>query len=275
MKKYFMFVLAVFLLFTACSRTGKNAVSKGAILLSSTSSTQDSGLFDYILPVFTAETGWDINVVAVGSGAALQMGRDGNADVLLIHSKDEEFKFIAEGYGLERFDVMYNDYLIAGPIERIIAYNNSAAETFKAIYTNKLKFVSRGDRSGTNVKELSVWSSANIQPEKNPAYISTGQGMGACLRIANEMNAYTLTDRATWLAMKNTNLTIICEHSPELMNYYGVIAVNPELHPKINAEGAQAFIKWILSERGQELIGKFGLEEFGAPLFTPNAWVNN
>ena len=274
MKKYFVLILLMLLMFSACERSGKKAVVKKPVLLSSTTSTQDSGLFDYLLPLFTSDTGWPINVVAVGSGAALQMGRDGTADVLLVHSKDDEIKFVADGFGIHRFDVMYNDYIIAGPVQSSIAYNKIASETFRAVAAGKLPFISRGDRSGTNTRELSIWKSANINPEANPNYRSVGQGMGATLRMANELNAYTLCDRATWLSAKDISLAIICEHSPELLNYYGVIAINPAVHPQINAEGAKAFIDWILSKRGQELIAAFGVAEFGAPLFTPNAGAN-
>ena len=276
MKKIFTVTMLVLLIFTACTRKEKsNVEAKGTILLSSTTSTQDSGLFDFILPLFTADTGWKIDVVAVGTGAALQMGKDGNADVLLVHSKDDEIKFVADGFGVERFDVMYNDYVVVGQAQGGIAYNENAAETFKAIAAGNLPFVSRGDRSGTHVKELSIWEGINILPEANSNYISVGQGMGATLRMADEMNAYTLADRATWLSAKGLSLQIVCEHSPELLNYYGVIAVNPAVYPEVNTEGAQVFINWILSEHGQELIGQFGAEEFGEPLFTPNAGANN
>jgi len=282
MKKSFVFALislCIVLCVAGCTRKGdKNAQSgvpaQGTITLSTTTSTQDSGLLDYLLPIFTAETGWSVDVIAVGTGAALQMGRDGQADALLVHAKDDEIKFVADGFGVKRYDVMYNDFVLVGPPQGAIAYNNNVEETFKAIAAGNLPFVSRGDRSGTHSRELAIWKSINIEPEKNTAYASVGQGMGATLRMANEMNAYTLSDRATWLTTKDSSLAIVCELSPDLLNYYGVIAVNPSIHPKINTVGGQAFIDWMLSERGQALIGEFGTAEFGSPLFTPNAGAN-
>jgi len=282
MKKNFIFALISFcvvLCVTGCTRKGENNAQsgvpvQGTIILSTTTSTQDSGLLDYLLPIFTAETGWNVDVIAVGTGAALQMGRDGAADALLVHSRDDEIKFVEDGFGVKRYDVMYNDFVVVGPLRGTIAYNNNVGETFMAIAAGNLPFVSRGDRSGTHVRELAIWKSINIEPEKNTAYASVGQGMGATLRMANEMNAYTLTDRATWLTTKDSSLAIVCELSPDLLNYYGVIAVNPEIHPKVNTAGGQAFIDWMLSERGQALIGEFGTAEFGSPLFTPNAEVN-
>lgn len=281
MKKYLFFTLLALSLLAAqggfakgISDAASAVPAKGTITLSTTTSTQDSGLLDYLLPFFTADTGWKVEVISVGTGAALQMGRDGNADVLLVHSKDDEIKFVADGFGIKRFDVMYNDFVVVGPGQGGIAYNNDIAETFRTIAAKNLPFVSRGDRSGTHTKELSIWKSINIDPEKNPKYNSVGQGMGATLRMANEMNAWTLTDRATWLTTKDSALKIVCELSPSLLNYYGVIAVNPAVHPKINVDGAQTFINWILSKRGQDLIGQFGIKEFGSPLFTPNAAAN-
>lgn len=243
---------------------------KGTIILSTTTSTQDSGLLDYLLPVFTKETGWNIDVIAVGTGAALQMGRDGDADVLLVHSKPDEIAFVEEGYGVERFDVMYNDYVVVGP-KGGIAYNNSVIETFTTIARDDLPFASRGDESGTHKKELSIWSEALINTASLSAYTSVGQGMGATLKMADELQAYTLSDRATWLTAKDLALEIVCEKSNQLFNYYGVIAVNPSLNDRINAEGGQAFVDWMISASAQELISKFGVEEYGSPLFTPNA----
>lgn len=246
------------------------AAIKGKIILSTTTSTQDSGLLEYLLPFFTAETGWEVDTIAVGTGAALQMGRDGEADVLLVHSKADEETYVAEGYGVKRFDVMYNDYVVVGP-KSGIAYNEDVAKTFKTIAAENLPFVSRGDDSGTHKKELSIWKALDVDVTALTAYTSAGQGMGATLQMADELLAYTLSDRATWLTTKGTSLEIVCEKSVQLLNYYGVIAVAPTLNDKINAEGGQAFVDWMISDSTQALIGEFGVAEYGSPLFTPNA----
>lgn len=256
--------------------TTVKAESKGRVILSTTTSTQDSGLLEFILPDFTAKTGWEVDTVAVGTGAALKMGRDGEADVLLVHAKADEVKFVEDGYGLKRFDVMYNDFIVVGPKDGAIEYNKDVEATFKKIVDNKLAFVSRGDDSGTHKKELAIWNKIGIADPTNAdtmtAYTSTGQGMGATLGVASETNAYCMTDRATWLTFQDKgDLEIVCELSENLLNYYGVIAVNPDTNDKINAEGAQAFVNWIISDETQALIGTFGVEEFGSALFTPNA----
>jgi tungstate transport system substrate-binding protein len=251
---------------------------KGKIILSTTTSTQDSGLLGFLLPVFTKETGWEVDTIAVGTGAALKMGQDGEADVLLVHAKAQEEQFIADGYGVKRFDVMYNDFLVVGPDAKSpIAYNQDVKATFKAIADRQLAFASRGDKSGTHTMELSLWKEVDADPEKLTNYISTGQGMGATLQIADEKGAYTLTDRATWLTFmqdKKINLPAVCEKDPGLLNYYGVIAVNPKLNNKINAEGGQAFVDWMLKDSTQKIIGQYGVAEFGGALFTPNAGAN-
>lgn len=245
---------------------------KGKIILSTTTSTEDSGLLGYILPVFTVETGWEVDTIAVGTGAALQMGRDGEADVLLVHSRPDEDKFVEEGYAEKRYDVMYNDYVIIGPVGGPISHNEDVGQTFKSVAVDGLAFVSRGDDSGTHKKELSVWKSLDINPEDNPDYVSAGQGMGATIGIAKEMEAYTLSDRATWLTYADKDeMEIVCEKSEELLNYYGVIPVSASVSDKINTEGGQAFADWITGKSVQDLIATFGVEEFGQPLFTPNA----
>jgi tungstate transport system substrate-binding protein len=247
---------------------------KGKILLSTTTSTQDSGLLDFLLPVFTRETGWDVDVIAVGTGAALQMGRGGDADVLLVHARAEEIRFVEEGHGLRRYDVMYNDFLVVGPDLRAIPHNRDLIRTFREIASRGLPFVSRGDNSGTHTMERNLWRDAGLDIAALQNYISVGQGMGATLQMACELGAYTLSDRATWLILmrdRRINLPAICEGDEVLLNYYGVIAVNPERHPGINAEGGQAFVEWILRDSTQALIGQYGLAEFGGALFTPNA----
>ena len=250
---------------------------KGKITLSTTTSTQDSGLLNFLLPVFTRETGWEVDTIAVGTGAALKMGRDGDADVLLVHAKADEIKFVEEGYGVRRFDVMYNDFLVVGPDLKNIAYNDNVIQTFKDIASKNLAFVSRGDNSGTHTMERNLWKAAGLDEKNLPKYTSVGQGMGATLQMADELKAYTLTDRATWLTLmrdKKIDLPAVCEKASNLLNYYGVIAVNPAKHPGINATGGQAFVDWMLKDSTQKLIGQYGTAEFGGALFTPNAGVN-
>lgn len=249
-------------------------VEKKEIILSTTTSTQDSGLLDYLLPEFTKDTGYDVKTVAVGSGQALKMGEDGEADVLLVHAKASEEEFIKAGHGLQRFDVMYNDFILIGPKDDAIVKSNSQKEVLKAlqyIKENKIKFVSRGDDSGTHKAELKLWKALNIEPAGD-WYVSAGKGMGAVIQMADEMKAYTISDRATFLSMKDEiDLDIIVEQDPKLFNQYGVIAVNPNKNVKINSVGAEAFVDWILSDKVQKQIGQFGVEKYGQPLFTPNA----
>ena len=257
---------------------GSGAVpKKGTITLSTTTSTQDSGLLGFLLPVFTKETGWDVDVIAVGTGAALQMGRDGDADVLLVHSRADEIKFVDDGYGVKRFDVMYNDFLVVGPDLKSIPHNDNVVQTFKDIASGKLPFVSRGDNSGTHTMEKNLWRAAGLDVNSLANYTSVGQGMGATLQMAYELKAYTLTDRATWLTLmrdKRIDLPAVCEKAADLLNYYGVIAVNPAKYPGINVSGGQAFVDWMLKASTQKLIGQYGVQEFGAALFTPNAGAN-
>ena len=250
---------------------------KGKITLSTTTSTQDSGLLDFLLPAFTRETGWEVDVIAVGTGAALRMGRDGDADVLLVHARPDEIRFVADGYGTLRYDVMYNDFLVVGPQNGAIAHNDNVVQTFRDIASGNLPFVSRGDDSGTHRMELALWQTAGVNTGSMSRYSSVGQGMGAALQMAHEMQAYALTDRATWLILtrdRRINLPAVCEHAEELLNYYGVIPVNPARHPGINAEGGLAFAQWMISPSAQRLIGQYGLTEFGGALFTPNAGAN-
>lgn len=247
---------------------------KGEIILSTTTSTQDSGLLDVLLPKFTKETGWNVKPIAVGTGEALKMGENGEADVLLVHAKEKENSFVQAGFGVKRYDVMYNDFVVIGPSGEI-QKNSDVQATFQAIFDKKLTFISRGDQSGTHTKELGIWKLLGITPGNNPNYISGGQGMGATILMTDEKKAYTLSDRATWLTTKDkTALHIICENDTQLMNYYGVIAVNPEKNSKVNSEGAQAFVNWILSDETQKFIGDFGVEKYGQALFTPNASAN-
>lgn len=249
--------------------------AKGEIILSTTTSTDDSGLLDFILPEFTKDTGYDVKVVAVGTGQALQMGRDGDADVLLVHAKASEEEFIAEGHGVERFDVMYNDFVLLGPKNDSLNLKEKAdsniAEALSIISKSGETFVSRGDDSGTHKKELQIWKESNIEP-KGDWYVDAGQGMGAVNQMTDELQGYTMSDRATFLSMRDSlDLDIVVENDPKMFNQYGVIAVDPGKNDKINADGAQAFVDWILSDKAQGLIEEFGKDTYGQSLFIPNA----
>ena len=246
------------------------------LILATTTSTQDSGLLDVLIPLFEQQTGYTVKTVAVGTGAALKMGQEGNADVLLVHAPSSEKTYMDGGFGKERFLVMHNDFIIVGPTADPagIKGDTSAVDAFKKIAAQSATFISRGDASGTNTKELALWKSAAIDPAgTKPAwYVESGQGMGTTLTIASEKGAYTLTDRATYLANKaNLKLDILVEKDNSLLNVYHVITVNPDKWPKINYDGALAFAKWIISPDTQAVIGKFGLDKFGQALFIPDA----
>jgi len=261
-------ILCVSLMVLSACALADSSTSGGKLTLATTTSTDDSGLLDFILPVFTEETGWDVQVISVGTGAALQLGRDGEADVLLVHARSQEDQFVADGFAERRYDVMYNDFIVVGPGGSAISHNDDIEKTFSEILAQGLPFISRGDESGTHTRELQLWDALGFDPEDNDNYIESGQGMGATLGMAAEMNAYTLADRGTWLSYADKgDLVIVCEGNPRLLNPYGVMVVASTLEP----EGAQAFIDWIISPAAQELIGKFGVEEFGQPLFFPDA----
>ena len=251
---------------TACNQ--QPGGEPGELTLATTTSTEDSGLLHYLLPYFREDSGWNVRVISVGTGAALQLGRDGEADVLLVHARSEEDRFVEEGYAEARYDIMYNDFVIAGPENGPILHNTDAPGTFAAILEQNLPFISRGDNSGTHIRELDLWDYLGLVPEDNAGYMSVGQGMGASLGMAVELNAYILVDRATWLSFRDRDeLIIISEGHPELLNPYGIlIAATTEL-----PAGARIFVDWMRSERGQALIGAFGVEEFGQPLFFPDA----
>ena len=275
MKKFLTVSLSVILIFTLLVGCGqKQDKDGGSIILSTTTSTQDSGLLDYLLPIFKDETGIEVKVIAVGTGKALQMGKDGEADILLVHAKESEEEFVAEGHGLERHDVMYNDFILVGPgddpLNLKVEHPNDILEGLKILAETETEFVSRGDDSGTHKKELSIWKEAGIEPEGD-LDISAGSGMGDVRKIADEKRAYTITDRGTYLSMKDDlDLDIIIEGDENLFNQYGIIPVNPEKNDKINAEDAKTFMEWMLSDKTQELIGEFGVEEYGMPLFIPS-----
>jgi tungstate transport system substrate-binding protein len=244
------------------------------IILSTTTSTQDSGLLDVLVPAFTQKTGITVKTVAVGTGQALKMGEEGNADVLLVHAPASEKTFMDGGFGIERKLVMHNDFIIVGPTADPAAIKGTATavDAFKKISAAGAPFISRGDDSGTNKMELSLWKTTTISPTQQAWYQETGQGMGATLKVASEKDAYTLTDRATYLANKSTlSLDILVEGDPTLLNVYHVIIVNPAKWPKVNVDGARAFSDFIISPEIQDLIGKFGVDKFGQPLFFPDA----
>jgi len=240
----------------------------GTLILSTTTSTYDARLLDFLLPFFYEETGWNVNVIAVGTGAAIQLARDGEADVLLSHARALEDQFVADGYAERRYDIMYNDFIVLGPENGVISHNAPVYEAFTAILENDLQFISRGDNSGTHVRELDIWEAMGLDPEGNANYIESGSGMGATITMAIEMNAYTLSDRATWLNREDHgDLTIVSEGSPNLLNPYSIMVVSSTQQ----YEGARLFVDWMIGPRGQYLIGIFGVEEFGSPLFFPEA----
>ena len=267
MRKVLIVFTAVFALILAgCTSRDENQT--GTIRLVTTTSTEDSGLLDFLLPVFTQEIGWEVRVISIGTGAALQLGRDGEADVLLVHARSEEDRFVEEGYSERRHDVMYNDFVIVGPADGAISHNSDVSQTFVNILNQNLPFISRGDNSGTHIRELQIWDALGIIPEDNVNYMSVGQGMGATLGMAVELDAFTLTDRATWLAFPDIgSLVIVCEGSELLLNPYGIMVVSTTEYPV----GAYAFIDWMTSPSTQALISTFGVAEFGQPLFFPDA----
>jgi tungstate transport system substrate-binding protein len=244
------------------------------IILSTTTSTQDSGLLDVLIPIFEKKTGYFIKTIAVGSGQAMAMGQKGEADVLLVHSPAAEKKFVAEGYGVNRRLVMHNDYIVVGPAEdpAKIKGMKATTEVFKKIASAGGLFLSRGDNSGTHAKETSIWKAAGINPEKEKWYQQTGLGMGQTLNVTSEKKGYTLADRGTYLALKkNLSLDILVEGDAILLNIYHVIEVNPAKWPKVNAAGARAFADFMVSKEVQDLIKIFGVDKFGSPLFFPDA----
>lgn len=278
MKKIIIVLAALLVMMTGCQKEDET-VKNEEIILATTTSTKDSGLLDYLLPYFEEESGYKVSVVSVGSGEAMTMGENGEADVLLVHSPAAEEEFVKNGHADEdgRKDVMYNDFVLIGPVSdpaniKTDAYND-ALKAFKTLADEEMTFISRSDESGTHKKELEIWKAAGIEPSGD-WYVEAGSGMGAVLEMANEELAYTLSDRATWLNLDlDEDLMIVSENDPSgvLYNQYGVICVNPDKNEAINHEGAKAFANWLLSSETQELIGEYGLEEYGKALFTPNA----
>ncbi len=245
------------------------------IILATTTSTQDSGLLDVLVPMFEQQTGYKLQTIAVGTGAALKMGEEGNADVLLVHAPSSEKAFMDAAFGKDRFLVMHNDFIVVGPeADPAGIKGKPVVDAYKAIAAAKAPFVTRGDDSGTHKAELALWKKVGLDPTAfSPAfYISTGQGMGASLTVANEKSAYIFTDRATYLANKDKlQLAVLVEGDTALLNVYHVITVNPEKWPKVNYDGALAFSMFLTNPETQKVIGEFGVDKYGQPLFFPDA----
>ena len=270
MKRVMFVLLAMIFSLTSCKPASSQNTN---LLLVSTTSTQDSGLLDVLLPAFTEKTGYNVQLVAVGSGQALKIGEEGNADVILLHSPAAEKEFMANGFGIDRRLVMHNDFVIVGPpADPAQIRGKTPVEALEEIFDSQVTFVSRGDESGTHVKELALWKNAELNPAGEDWYLETGQGQGATLSIASEKGGYGLTDRGTFLAYKsNVDLEILVEGDPFLLNVYHVLTVNPERWPDVNIEGAKAFADFVTSPEGQKMIGEFGVKEYGQPLFFPDA----
>lgn len=244
-----------------------------SIICASTTSTENSGLFGHILPMFQKDTGIEVKVVARGTGAAIEMGRRGDADVVFVHAKEQELKAVEEGFFVDRHDVMYNDFVIIGAPDDPASIKGmvSVVEAFKKIADQQAVFVSRGDQSGTHTKELAIWKLADMNPAGQKWYLEVGQGMEKTQRIANEKRAYVLTDRGTWLATKDQlEMEVLLEGDPLLFNQYGIMAVNPEKHSHVKYEQAMKFIEWMISDKGQSAVDGFR-DKHGNPLFIPNA----
>jgi len=264
------------IIFTLLFVTGLTSVQAQpkTIILATTTSTQDSGLLDVLLPIFEKKTGYFVKTIAVGSGQAMAMGQKGEADVLLVHSPTAEKKFIAEGYGINRRLIMHNDYIIVGPPDdpAKIKGLKLASEAFKKIASAKGLFLSRADKSGTHSKEMDIWKTSGIKPEGEKWYQQTGLGMGQTLSVTAEKKGYTLADRGTYLALKkNLGLDILVEGDAILLNIYHVIEVNPAKWPKVNVPGGKAFADFMVSKETQDIVKTFGVDKFGSPLFFPDA----
>ncbi len=270
MRKFIVMTLALFIISSTAALSAETRIR-----CASTTSTQNSGLFEYLLPLFEKKTGIKVDVVAVGTGAAIEIGKRGDADFVFVHAKEQELKAVEEGYFVNRHDVMYNDFLIIGPTNdpAKIKGMKSATDAFKKIAESGSSFVSRGDKSGTNTKELSIWKKAGIEPAGQKWYLEVGQGMEKTQRIADEKRAYTLTDRGTWLATKDKDkldMAVVLEGDPVLFNQYGVMAVNPEKFKTVKYKEAMEFVNWIISKEGQAAVAAFK-DKNGNPLFIPNA----
>ena len=265
-------IINTFLLLTLGGLASLGFAQEKSIVVSSTTSTEQSGLFNYLLPIYKSKSGIDVKVVAVGTGQALDIGRRGDADVVFVHDKPAEEQFVAEGFSGKRYEVMYNDFILIGPKSdpAKIAGCKEIDVAFQKIAAAQSPFISRGDKSGTNAAELRYWKSAGINPTSGSWYKETGSGMGPALNTASAMNAYILADRGTWLSFKNRgDLIILVQGDPKLFNQYGVMLVNPEKFPQVKKTLGQNFIDWLISKEGQAVIASYKID--GEQLFFPNA----
>ena len=275
-QKTLCLLLSCFALTALAVPSAWSAEQQKTVILATTTSTQDSGLLDVLIPAFEKQTGYFVKTISVGSGQAMKMGERGEADVLLVHSPDAEKTFVTQGFGVNRRLVMHNDFLILGPAAdpAKIKGSKSAAEAFKKISQTGSLFLTRGDNSGTHAKEKGLWKAAGISPEGQKYYQQTGLGMGETLNVASEKHGYLLADRGTYLALnkkRHLGLDILVAGEPKLLNIYHVIEVNPAKWPKVNSAGAKAFADFMVSAKTQETISHFGTKEFGSPLFFPDA----
>jgi tungstate transport system substrate-binding protein len=266
-------ICTAFILMLAVNVSLASADESKDVILSTTTSTVDSGLLDDLIPRFEKKTGYRVKTIAVGTGQALAMGEKGEADVLLVHAPASEKKLVDAGVAINYQLVMHNDFIIVGPADDPAKIKGkTAADAYKAIYASGAVFISRGDDSGTHKKELSLWKEADVVPTGKSWYQESGQGMGATLLMASEKAGYTLTDRATYLAQKaNVKLEILSEGDKPLLNIYHVMQVNPEKFSKVNAAGAKAFVEFMIAPETQKIIGEFGKDKYGAALFFPDA----
>jgi tungstate transport system substrate-binding protein len=267
-------IVAIALCLLAIATMSQSAQDNRSIVVASTTSTQDSGLFEYLLPIVKRQTGISVRVIAQGTGQALDTGRRGDADVVFVHAKPAELKFLAEGESLKRYPVMYNDFVLIGPRNdpAHVAGTSDIAKALQAIATNKSAFISRGDNSGTHMAELALWkvSGIDIDKDRGQWYKSVGQGMGAALNAASAIDAYVLSDRATWIHFKNkAEMRIAVQGDKRMFNQYGVMLVNPEKHPSVKKELGQRFIDFLVSPAGQRDIASYQID--GEQLFYPNA----
>lgn len=271
-------LVSLLVLFVRWVQPTSGQPASGALILATTTSTQDSGLLDVIVPLFEQQTGYQVKTISVGTGQAMALGARGEADVLLVHAPDSEKQWMADGNGADRRLVMYNDFIVTGPASDPagLVGASSAVEVMQRIAANGATFISRGDNSGTHQLELQLWKLASFDPKGQPWYLESGQGMGQTLTIANEKLAYTLTDRATFLARQSTlDLTVLAEGYPSFLNVYHVIQVNPNKGPLINTAGAQAFADFMVDAGTQQVIGQFGVDRFGQQLFFPAAHLTD
>jgi tungstate transport system substrate-binding protein len=244
------------------------------VILATTTSTQDSGLLDVLIPMFQRATGYEVKTISVGTGQALALGERGEADVVLVHAPDAELTWMAAGHGTQRLLVMHNDFVIVGPPNDPAGIRGaaSAVEALQRIAAARAPFISRGDNSGTDLLEKQLWRQAGLAPAGNDWYLEVGQGMGQTLNVADDRRAYTIADRGTWLSRRNTlDLPILVEGDPSLLNVYHVMPVNPAKSPRINAAGGEAFALWLVSPEAQGAIAEYGIDRFGQPLFFPDA----